>query len=65
MGGVIFNAGFFGTADVVVDVSDLPQPTGNVAAMAGETWNFQAWFRDFVGGAPTSNFSDAWQITWQ
>ena len=35
------------------------------AAMAGETWNFQAWFRDVVGGATTSNFSDAWQVTWQ
>ena len=50
VGGVIFSGGFFGTADVVVDVNDLPQPTGNVAAMAGETWNFLRWFRDFVGG---------------
>ena len=65
VGGVIFNGGFFGTADVLVDLNDLPQPSGSVAAMAGETWNFQAWFRDVAGGAATSNFSDAWQVTWQ
>ncbi|MEC7233314.1 MAG: hypothetical protein VXW31_10255, partial [Planctomycetota bacterium] len=65
VGNVIFNAGFFGTADVLVDLTALPQASGNVAAIAGETWNFQAWFRDIVAGAATSNFSDAWQITWQ
>ena len=62
---MIFNGGFFGTADVLVDLNDLPQPSGSVAALAGETWNFQAWFRDVAGGAATSNFSDAWQVTWQ
>lgn len=40
----------------------LPQPTGPVAAMAGETWNFQAWFRDSVGGNATSNFTDGLEI---
>jgi hypothetical protein len=29
------------------------------AASAGQTWYFQAWFRDAVGGNATSNFSDA------
>jgi hypothetical protein len=30
-----------------------------MAVSAGQTWYFQAWFRDAVGGAATSNFSDA------
>lgn len=41
----------------------LPQPTGSVPALAGETWNFQAWHRDFVGGSVTSNFTEALSIT--
>lgn len=41
-----------------VDLSSLPQPTGAVAAAAGEAWNFQAWYRDANPG-PTSNFSSA------
>jgi len=44
----------------------LPQPTGSVAAMVGETWNFQAWHRDFVQGlGPTSNFTEGLSITFQ
>jgi hypothetical protein len=27
--------------------------------LPGQTWNFQCWHRDLVGGAPTSNFTDA------
>jgi hypothetical protein len=41
----------------------LPQPTGPVAAVAGETWNFQCWFRDSVAGAATSNFTDGLALT--
>ncbi len=36
----------------------MPQPAGPVAVVAGETRHFQCWFRDSVGGAATSNFSD-------
>ena len=44
----------------------LPQPTGVVAAMPGETWSFQAWYRDALpGGGATSNFSDGYQLTFQ
>ena len=31
---------------------------------AGETWNFQVWYRDVAAG-PTSNFTDAVSITFQ
>ncbi|MEM8709525.1 MAG: PQQ-binding-like beta-propeller repeat protein [Planctomycetota bacterium] len=48
-----------GSIELRVDLAALPQPNGSVTATAGETWNFQCWFRDSVGGQPTSNFSDA------
>ena len=35
---------------------------GLVAVMPGDTWNFQAWHRDFVGGSVTSNFSDGLSV---
>ena len=36
----------------------LPNPPGGMI-LAGESWNYQMWYRDFVGGMPTSNFSNA------
>lgn len=53
VGSVIFNP----------DLEALPQPTGQVLAMAGETWTFQAWHRDLAGGSVTSNFTTAVAIT--
>lgn len=47
-----------------VDVAAIPQPTALVAATAGETWRFQAWFRD-VNPTQTSNLTDAIAITFQ
>lgn len=37
----------------------MPQPSGPVQAMAGETWYMQVWYRDAFSGAGPSNFSDA------
>lgn len=47
-----------------VDTLALP---GNppTAVSAGQTWYFQGWFRDVVGGATTSNFTDAVAIQFQ
>ncbi|MEM9378488.1 MAG: hypothetical protein AAGB93_00970 [Planctomycetota bacterium] len=56
--GEIQNSGSLGIVSVPVDLTRVPQPTGPVAAAAGETWNFQGWYRDSVGGAATSNFTD-------
>lgn len=41
----------------------LPQPTGSVPALAGETWHFQCWHRDAVGGVASSNFTDGVSLT--
>ena len=56
--GQIQNSGLAGTISLALDLGSLPQPLGPVAAVPGETWRFQCWFRDSVAGVTTSNFSD-------
>lgn len=51
-----------GTAFFVVDTGALETATGVVAGQPGETWRFQAWFRDTYQGMPTSNFSNAVEV---
>ena len=63
VGGVIGNSGPSGTFTVAADLGSLPQPTGNVPAQCGETWYFQGWFRDAVGGVTTSNMTDAVSVS--
>lgn len=53
----IFDSGTSGADVTVIDLTQLPTPTGFVSVGAGETWNFQAWHRDVVGGSQTSNFT--------
>ncbi|HVS19228.1 MAG TPA: hypothetical protein VMT18_11555 [Planctomycetota bacterium] len=43
----------------------LANPPYGPSVLAGQTWNFQAWFRDVVAGQNTSNTSDAVSITFQ
>ena len=61
--GQIMNSGAAGSISLPIDLSDLPTPTGPVSAIAGETWSFQAWFRDSVGGSATSNLTDGVSVT--
>ena len=62
---------FSGTAraySLPVDLQSLPQPSGPVAAQAGETWYFQSWYRDFDSTPqmnPTSNFTSSLEIQFQ
>lgn len=58
----IFQAGTDGSASLDIDTGMIPQPSGLVAAAAGDTWRFQAWYRD-ANPAPTSNFTSAVAIT--
>ena len=37
------------------DLASIPQPGGAVGVQPGETWNFQAWFRDGTGLWDLSN----------
>ncbi|HPF13223.1 MAG TPA: right-handed parallel beta-helix repeat-containing protein [Planctomycetota bacterium] len=61
----ILNTGAGGTASLTIDLLGLPTPTGPAAVSAGETWYFQAWFRDNVIGFPTSNFTDAVAVSFE
>jgi len=58
VGGLIVNSGAPGSVMVSAPLGAMPQPARPVAVVVGETWHFQCWFRDSVGGAATSNFSD-------
>ncbi len=57
----VANSGADGELVIDVDLTALPRPNGTHSVVAGETWNFQCWFRDNVGG-PTSNFTDGIEI---
>ena len=59
----IQNSGATGTFSFQPDLTMFPQGSGFVAVAPGDTWNFQAWYRDAVGLG--SNFTDAVAITFQ
>jgi hypothetical protein len=59
------NSGASGTYVTFVNPMNIPQPTGFVSAAPGETWLFQYWHRDSVGGVAVSNFSNAARVMFQ
>ena len=63
--GQIQNSGTAGTFSLLLDLTQIPQPTGFVSAQVGDTWNFTTWFRDSIFGLPVSNFTDGFEITFQ
>lgn len=58
----IVNSGSSGRFDFSFNPMVIPQGTGSVSAMAGETWGFQAWYRD-SNPSSTSNFTSGVQVT--
>ncbi|MEM6568156.1 MAG: VCBS repeat-containing protein [Planctomycetota bacterium] len=46
-----------GRSELILDLASFPQPTGLVQVVAGDTWAFQAWHRDALDGAATSNLT--------
>ncbi len=46
-----------GTANLALDLTSLPAVTQFLPAVAGETWHFQGWYRDF-NPSGTSNMTD-------
>ena len=67
--GQIRNSGMTGEIELSTSLGDwslgaIPAPNGPYAAAPGSTTNFQLWHRDLVGTSPTSNLTDARQITW-
>ena len=58
--GEILSAGAAGEFSLSVDLSVIPQGGGTTSTVAGDTWNFQAWYRDGVGLG--SNFTSGLEI---
>ncbi|MEM6674236.1 MAG: hypothetical protein AAF726_15430 [Planctomycetota bacterium] len=63
--GQVQNSGSAQRVSLDLDLTAMPTPSGLVAAQPGETWNFQLWYRDAIGGVATSNFSDGVSVTFQ
>ena len=66
LGGSIIRLNSFLQNSGTTGTASLPVPFGMVPGAAldiGETWHFQAWFRDFANGAPTSNTTDGLRVT--
>ena len=64
LSGQIQNSGSGGFFTLAPDLANVPQPTGLVPVLPGETWNFQAWYRD-SNPSTTSNFSNAVSVQFQ
>ncbi|MEL6712647.1 MAG: hypothetical protein AAFP86_02675, partial [Planctomycetota bacterium] len=62
--GEIFGAGAGGVGSLALDLTDLPRPSTVVAAVAGETWHWQCWYRD-APSAGGSNFTNAIAVTFE
>jgi Right handed beta helix region len=60
-GGAVLYSGPEGVFNFMPDLTNLPQ---GVVFQAGQTWNFQLWFRDIVNGNFTSNTSDGVAVGW-
>ncbi|MEM9379593.1 MAG: hypothetical protein AAGB93_06540 [Planctomycetota bacterium] len=63
--GQIQNSGAAGAISFALDLAQTPTPTGFVSIQPGETWNYQAWYRDVVGGTAISNLSNGLSLTYQ
>ncbi|QDV06281.1 hypothetical protein Poly30_17890 [Planctomycetes bacterium Poly30] len=56
--GQVQNAGPGGTISLAINSAAIPSAVGFLAALPGDEFHFQAWYRDSVGGTPVSNFTD-------
>ena len=63
VGGMILNSGATGAVNIAADLTVMPQPTGAVVVLPGETWSFQAWYRDPQAGAAGFDLSDGLTVT--
>ena len=60
--GQIQSSGSTGRFELTLDLTQHPTPAGFVSVQSGQTWNVTAWYRDFVAGSPTSNFSSGLEV---
>lgn len=62
LNGSLGSSGSTGTISYLFDPRLIPQGAGTVAAVTGETWGVQLWYRDVTTG-PTSNLTTGLAIT--
>lgn len=53
-----------GAFSSAIELSTMPRPNGSTAVSSGQTWCFQAWYRD-VNPVVTSNFTSATCVTFE
>lgn len=63
--GEVLNSGSTGSFSLAIDLNAIPQPNGALAVQPGDTWHFQAWHRDSVGGSASWNFTDGLSVTFR
>jgi len=64
--GQIKNSGANGRFELAIQPSQTPAGSVFVSILAGQSWNFQAWFRDTgPQGQPWSNFTDGLTVLFQ
>ncbi|MEM8712448.1 MAG: hypothetical protein AAGG01_15960, partial [Planctomycetota bacterium] len=61
---LVQSTGQTGAINAAIDLENVPT-NPNQPVLAGQTWNFQAWFRDSSGGQATSNFTDGLTVNFQ
>lgn len=59
----VMNSGATGTVSLTLNLANTPTGSGPMAAMAGQTWYWQGWYRDTVAMMATSNFTSATCVT--
>lgn len=63
--GEVQNSGGAGMLSLAIDLTSIAQPNGAVTVQPGDTWHFQAWHRDLVGGTASSNFTNGLSVMFQ
>ena len=61
----ILNSGSSGSFTLRLNLTSFPQPSGPVAVQPGDTWHFQAWYRDLIPSGPGSNFTEGLSISFR
>lgn len=62
---VVAPTGSLGQIATLINLTQIPQSGGSVNVAVGETWRFQAWYRDRIGNQPTSNLTDGLEVTFR
>jgi hypothetical protein len=63
--GEVQNSGAGGELGLALDLTSLPTPTGAVPATPGDTWHFQAWYRDRALLGARSNFTPGISVAFE